>query len=304
MKILKGFAIFIVTALVMGSCFDAPSFGPNPVIEFERIEFVQVGGPADQDSLNIFIRFKDGDGDLGLTATQIESPYHPVNFYSGVGLNLVTLSAKLYNDFTGLKYKSSGKTPTNATYVIDSAPADGKLVSLTDKSIYNLPPYISPFTCALYDSGYLQDTIFVKVGDKSSLRPIDIVDTLVDGAGESFLYAALQKWYVQPNPNHYNITVKFLVGTNKVDPQGNTIFEEFNFPRDLNLCTTYDARFPKLADETRPLEGTLLYAVIGSGFLQTFSIKKLKLEIQIKDRALNLSNVITTHEFTLKDITK
>jgi hypothetical protein len=47
-----------------------------------------------------------------------------------------------------------------------------------------------------------------------------------------------------------------------------------------------------------------MYAMVGSGFLNTFSVSTLKLEVQIKDRELNKSNIITTPEFTLNGIRK
>jgi hypothetical protein len=78
--------------------------------------------------------------------------------------------------------------------------------------------------------------------------------------------------------------------------------EEFDFRE--AYCTTYDGRFPVLADSKRAVEGTLKYAMVGTGFLSTFSITPLKLQIQIKDRAFHESNVIETGVFTLNDIRK
>ncbi len=57
-----------VLALFLGSCFDPPQYAPIPTIEFESISFKDVSNPSDPDSLILTIRFKDGDGDMGLDA--------------------------------------------------------------------------------------------------------------------------------------------------------------------------------------------------------------------------------------------
>lgn len=295
MKIIKGLAIFALLNVFLG-CFDPPEYEPGPVIEFVKLEFVEVGGPTNADSLTLYIDFKDGDGDLGLATDQIDSPYHATNFFVGNGNEMKAVSSYVFSDFTGLKYTSSGKTPRDPTYVIDSTPDAGTFVSLDDRSVYALPPYESPYTCTANHQAYLNDTIFIRVSDKDALSAEMIVDTLVNSSNNPVAYAALKTWYIEPNPNHYNITVKFL------QKQNDGSFVEFDFRE--AYCTTYDGRFPVLADSRRAVEGTLKYAMLGTGFLSTFSINTLKLAIQIKDRAFNTSNTIETPEFTLNDIRK
>lgn len=303
MKILKGlgaFVVFVMFSFGLGSCFDEPTFGPEPFIEFEKIEFVEIGDFADADSLNIYIRFQDGDGNVGLSGSnpeQIRKPFHPTNFYRGNGGQLTAVSASIFSDFSGFRYKSSGKTPTSPTYVLDPGSAGpGTFVSLTDRNTYGLPPFEPPYTCTAYYKAYMQDTILVRYEDRASLKPEDIVDTLEDNQGADVAYAALQAWYIEVNPDHYNISVKFLI------KQSNGTFEEFDFREEF--CTTWDQRIPPLSEDERALEGTLMYAMVGSGFLNTFSVSTLKLEVQIKDRELNKSNIITTPEFTLNGIRK
>lgn len=55
-------------ALVLLSCFDPPEYSNIPTIEFESVTFTDVSNTSDPDSLIITVRFKDGDGDLGLDA--------------------------------------------------------------------------------------------------------------------------------------------------------------------------------------------------------------------------------------------
>jgi hypothetical protein len=77
-------------------------------------------------------------------------------------------------------------------------------------------------------------------------------------------------------------------------------FTEYDFRE--QFCETYDGRFPILTDKERALEGVVNYSMVSSGFLETFSIKTLKLRVTIYDRALNISNTIETPEFRLEEI--
>ena len=103
--------------------------------------------------------------------------------------------------------------------------------------------------------------------------------------------------YAPLNPDHFNIFVDFYTFVN-----GNRVL--FDFTKELNI-RGYDGRFPILFDDIendRALEGNLRYLMKSSGWLNTFSIDSLQLEIYIQDRALNKSNTITTPKFTLLGI--
>ena len=62
--------VCVATSLLLGSCFDPPQYSPVPLIEFDNIVFKDVTDPAASDSLILTIRFKDGDGDLGLSTDE------------------------------------------------------------------------------------------------------------------------------------------------------------------------------------------------------------------------------------------
>ncbi len=62
------FFIFIITGTLITSCVKEKSFPPQPAIEFEK--FVTYG----HDSADCFIKFKDGDGDIGILAGDAISP--------------------------------------------------------------------------------------------------------------------------------------------------------------------------------------------------------------------------------------
>jgi hypothetical protein len=106
-------------------------------------------------------------------------------------------------------------------------------------------------------------------------------------------YLVQDSLYAVLNPDHYNIEVDFFV------KEGST-FVEFDWRKEF--CTTFDGRFPILSDNENALDGTLKYNMESRGFKILFGDKTLKLRIEIKDRALNRSNVIETGEFTLAGI--
>lgn len=64
----------IILTLIISACNRAPELPLTPSIEFRNIEFKEVDGP---DSLIISIYFQDGDGDMGLTSSDIDYPYQP-----------------------------------------------------------------------------------------------------------------------------------------------------------------------------------------------------------------------------------
>jgi hypothetical protein len=83
MKLIKGLALLSFLVIISGSCFDPPEFPVVPEIEFDRIEFIPAPSPYDVDSLNLYIHFKDGDGNLGLSKTSKDNsdPFHNAYFY-------------------------------------------------------------------------------------------------------------------------------------------------------------------------------------------------------------------------------
>jgi len=134
-----------------------------------------------------------------------------------------------------------------------------------------LPPFETPFNCTNWD--------VIRNGQT-------VVDTL----------------YFQLNPDHYNIFVDYLI------KQPNGTFEKYDWNAQYVypgcVVDPYFGRFPILFKETpgSPLEGVINYALKSSAFNLIFSTGTLKLRVYIKDRALNVSNVIETPEFTLQQI--
>ncbi len=100
--------------------------------------------------------------------------------------------------------------------------------------------------------------------------------------------------HVEVNPNSFNIDVDFFI-------KRNGEYSEFDWRREFGpfSCITFDGRFPPLNSEEfeRPLAGSLSYSMVSSGFLPIFGNDSLQLRIQIKDRALNFSNIAESPDF-------
>jgi len=160
---------------------------------------------------------------------------------------------------------------------------------------------------AIIDS-IMPNTLFESVGN----------DEIVYSCYQQFtsaskLYLVYDRFYIESNPDHYNLEIDFLVKT------GNE-YEDFDFRTAFppQCGQSYDGKIPYLtgAEETtisqppykvhkrRKVEGTITYTMNGFGFDQIFSNKSLKLRFLIKDRSLNYSNIVETPEFTLSGIKK
>jgi hypothetical protein len=235
MRLIRGFGLFLFISIGAGACFTPPDYPVLPQIEFESIVYREYGTGFDgiADSLILKIKFKDGDGDLGLDPSEIAAPYNN----------------KFYFRFSNGKFLNYSDKRTNPNYD-------------------TLPEFFKPYNCINWD--VIRENNLVK-------------DTL----------------YFQLNPDYYNITIDFLV--KNADGKTYTEFDwtkEFDYP---GCGGTYDGRFPILFKDKpgSPLEGTIRYGMGSTGFKALFSVKQIKLRIQIKDRALHKSNIIETPDFTL-----
>ena len=74
--------IFFGVSIIFSSCFEAPEFPNTPKIEFKEVIFKDIGTNSDPDSLLIILNFQDGDGDLGLSTNESQSPYNQKNYFS------------------------------------------------------------------------------------------------------------------------------------------------------------------------------------------------------------------------------
>lgn len=294
MKISRGFSIFLLTLLGMGSCFDPPEFPNRPELTFDKVEFIDT---PDTDSLVISLSFRDGDGDLGLDPSNlayISYPFHSQYFFQANGSgemdSLPTFAAVTQN---GVEY-----------HIIDIPnPDKGKLVFERTR---HEPGYghLPELNCQNYEALSPASNVLIDAADLAALDDIaieNIIDTLHGETAE--FYQLRDTLYRRTNLNHFNLEVRFYLLKNGTDGTNEEDWEEFDWAAPP-FCQPFHMRFPVLSDSPdRPLEGTIRYAMPSLGFQNLFSIRTLRLKMRIRDRALNLSNVVDTGGFTLRDIT-
>lgn len=102
--------------------------------------------------------------------------------------------------------------------------------------------------------------------------------------------------WVKANPDQYNIFVKFFIKRG-----GN--YNEYDFAGPP-FYSTFNGRFPRILteDKGRAIEGTIKYAMLSLGWNSIFRNDTLKIDVQIQDRNLNKSNVVSSPDFTLSQI--
>jgi hypothetical protein len=294
MKLIKGLALLSFSLLVFGACFDPPEFPVVPQIEFDRVEFIDAADPSVVDSLNLYLNFRDGDGDLGLSESDVMPPFNDVFLYQENNGALTPLST------------ISGYVGANEfDLLVIPDPSKGKLVTVRtrEKPEYSFLPALNP-ACPDYETlaGKVGSTtpgdaigrrLLILKSDRAVLDPmVQIVDSIASEGAIKY-YQIKDMVYFAPNQDHYNIEVDFFI-KDPAEPGG---FREFDWRKEF--CTTFDGRFPVFSDKLNSIEGNLRYSMTSLGFTTLFSIKTLKLRVTIKDRALNTSNTIETPEFRL-----
>lgn len=89
---LKSYLGIFFSFLLVASCVNPPENFPSiPEIEFESLEFVPTAGP---DSLIFGFNFKDAEGDLGLSATDVFPPFNALNYQRDATGNLITFGSR------------------------------------------------------------------------------------------------------------------------------------------------------------------------------------------------------------------
>ncbi|MDZ4715853.1 MAG: hypothetical protein SH819_10335 [Cytophagales bacterium] len=116
----NGIGLSVAVALFMASCFEPPQFSPIPSIEFESVVFKDVANQSDPDSLIVTLRFKDGDGNLGLDPDNLADKSPPFNnrYYF------------IANDGSVITYKTKRTNPAYDT----------------------LPAFVKPYNCVNWES--------------------------------------------------------------------------------------------------------------------------------------------------------
>jgi hypothetical protein len=111
------------------SCFDPPEFPIQPAIEFKEVSFKEVGTTSDPDSIVLVLDFKDGDGDLGLSANETDEPYNDKYYFvSSATGELITY--KFYGE-PGFESLPPFADPYNCTNWIINPLIEGQVVNDT-----------------------------------------------------------------------------------------------------------------------------------------------------------------------------
>jgi hypothetical protein len=291
MKLFKGL-LFFVLITCLGSCFNPPEFPVVPEIEFSKIEFVD----SDVDSLILTLKFRDGDGDLGLDNTEnyyLSDPFNINYFFQETGQVNPSTGQMVLDTITTVTRSTSNGQQYDILDITN--PKQGKLVvpRTRKKAGYG---WLPAYNCADYeyivDRKLLIDAAAASVLDRKQMK----IDSLMDPVTKRAAYYQIRDTFlIAVNPNHYNIEVDFFV------KEGND-FVEYDWRKEF--CTqSFDGRFPILSSKNgTALDGTLKYTMNSLGFIAIFSVKTLKLRIRIRDRALHTSRWIETGEFTLDKI--
>jgi hypothetical protein len=303
MKLIKGLGILSFLIIIAGSCFDPPEFPIIPQIEFQDIEFIGAKQPGDLDTLNLYLRFKDGDGNLGFNdgSRDISNPFHDVFFYQE---NTATGKVEPLTKISGV----IGEDEYDLLEITD--PDKGKLVTFRTRQKPGFGFLPGGESCSgsnnLKHYEYLGGPVvkdpnnpgqgggdgrrlLILARDRAVLDPrIKLVDSIPNINPE--YYQIRDTLYFTPNQGHYNIEVDFFV------KEGGG-FTEFDWRE--QFCTTFDGRFPVFSDSKNSIDGELKYIMTSFGFKALFSIKTLKLRVRITDYLGNVSEPMETREFTL-----
>tara|TARA_Y100000816_G_scaffold279094_1_gene250984 strand:- start:4305 stop:5045 length:741 start_codon:yes stop_codon:yes gene_type:complete len=111
----------------------------------------------------------------------------------------------------------------------------------------------------------------------------------------------LDTFYIQKNENNKNIFVEFY---KKENDDFILIDWKRIFDQEYGCGIDFDSRFPPLnvSNSSQLLTGKLRYAMVSYGFEMILKNDLFKLKVYIKDRDLNMSNIIETPEVTLEEI--
>lgn len=260
MRWIRTFLVAMVLILLVDSCLKQPEYNIIPEITLQDLIFKPGNiSKGIQDTLKVIINFKDGDGDLGIGAS--DSAY--LDFYN-----------PWYIVYDSITFQSR-------PIAYKSVALPGRYKYITYKT-RKLPAFdtLPAINCTSWEQR------FTTVNGQSQVK-----DSV----------------YIQQNSHAFNIfiTISEKNPDGTYSPYNPTDPAKYPFPNcNANFLR---ATFPNLStDEGKktPLDGTLKYNINSFALNSTFSIKVLKLEVYITDRAFHKSNVVGKEGFTLASITK
>jgi hypothetical protein len=272
--------------VMLGCNSDEPSYPIIPFIEGATLEYAK---GFNFDSLLLDFNYRDGDFDLGLSPEEsLDSPYHYSDFYMLSGTALTKTVP------TGI--------PTDYRMVIDPRNHPGKIA--TRRRLKNAGIDLSTFPC----SDFYRGLVLIRTTDTHIIDEED--DTQFELVGNEYYINVYDTFLIEANPNHYNITVDYLV------EQADGAFSVFDWnewaqkvsPWNCGYGYSYNGRFPKppshpskrvssgpfIMRRTGKFSGSMHYKMASLGYPKIFGGKRIKVRVSIKDRELHESNVIET----------
>lgn len=168
-----------VLALFLLSCFDPPEYSNIPVIEFDKVTFVDVANTSDPDSLIVTIRFKDGDGDLGLDANDPNDTLYP--FQSRTFFDTIP------NSPVGYYYPGN----EDVTYITYST-------RRTNPNYDTLPPFTKPYNCINWEILTIRNVVDTFYFQRNPFHNNITVDFLIKNGDGSFTEFDWTKEFAYP----------------------------------------------------------------------------------------------------------
>jgi hypothetical protein len=278
MKTFRLLCVAVFCGVIVSSCFTPPEYPDAPEIVFKSVDFIK-GKPFDDGSLAadtvlLVLTFKDGNGDVGVSADDVYPPFNDRWYHTKSRLrhdNSLSDDCSQYDDMCWY----INPLPSEFAKYVDLK--DGRVTAGYD----TLPGFAKPYNCLNWEVVYEADDN----DPNTNPAPIDTV-------------------YFTLNPHYNNIFVEFQVRTDQgVDPY--VPFDEkefFTFP----FCgvRTFHGRIPVLSEDlshSTPLEGEIRYSIPSVSFQTIFGSQTLRLKVYIEDRALHQSNIVYTRDFTLNE---
>jgi len=94
MKSVWGLGLAAICGLGVISCMDEPQYSDIPAIEFDKIVFKDTKDATEADSLILSIKFKDGDGNVGIAATELQEPFNDKYYFQFPDKSYITYKTK------------------------------------------------------------------------------------------------------------------------------------------------------------------------------------------------------------------
>jgi len=269
MRLAGRFFLGTISTLLASSCFDPPQFPPIPEIGYENIEFIDMPDPSPfevaTDSLVLQLTFRDGDGDLGIRASESDPPFNDRWYYLKVPFDCDGDSKTLENKCFELRQEELSKY---VDYQLKLKPVNGS---------DSLPAFVKPYNCTNWEV----------VRDRTG----KVVDTVY--------------FQLNPHYNNIFVEFQMKESSSSCsNPPCFSVFDwsqYLNYPS----CELqgFNGRFPYLNTQElgeTPLAGIIKYSMPSPFFKQIFGARTLRIKVYIEDRMQNRSNEVITPEFTLR----